>query len=383
MKKTTIIIFAVFCAISAFAQSPAVGVMITDVRVVPSGDRVEVAFTAAIDRRAVRSDYELVLTPVLYKGNTHRAALLPIVVQGRRARISAQRRQMSFGADTGYGAAILTGNGRRVNYTVAIPYEQWMEGSDLFVGGLNRGCCSEKRLGDMTLTENLTIVPPAPVAEAAPAPEPAVIRQPTTGERLASSLSFVAEAGGFDAYRRDPDRYIAENREGSLIVYFRQNMKTIDFSYRDNRRSLDQLLAAVDEIQRSSDSRIERVVIAGFASPEGGIAVNTRLAGDRAETARRYLTENSSLRGDQIEIFNGLVDWLGLKTMVEKSDMAYKRQILEIIDNVPVWDAQRNTGRLGQLMRLGGGEPYRYMFRNFFPELRNAAFIKIYYRNLN
>ena len=33
-------------------------------------------------------------------------------------------------------------------------------------------------------------------------------------------------------------------------------------------------------------------------------------------------------------------------------------------------------------MKLGSGRPYLYMLEHMFPELRNAAFIKVYYENV-
>jgi hypothetical protein len=38
-------------------------------------------------------------------------------------------------------------------------------------------------------------------------------------------------------------------------------------------------------------------------------------------------------------------------------------------------------GRLGELQRLANGVPYRYMYREFFPQLRVAAYIKVLYDN--
>jgi hypothetical protein len=61
--------------------------------------------------------------------------------------------------------------------------------------------------------------------------------------------------------------------------------------------------------------------------------------------------------------------------------MSYRDQVLNIIDHTPIWDARRKTGRLGELMRLAGGEPYRQMEREFFPQLRIASDIKVLYDN--
>ena len=216
-----------------------------------------------------------------------------------------------------------------------------------------------------------------------PQPEPIPEPRPTTAERLAESRSFLAPAAQFDdiSYQDDPERFIEAHREGSLTVTFRQGAKVVDPTYKDNAATLDNIVSTIREIEGSSDSRIARVVIAGFASPEGTAAVNDRLARERAEAIRNYLTGNSGVRAEQVDLYNGGVDWHGLRKMVAESDMPDRDRVLDIIDNTPVWDAQRNTGRHGELMRLSGGEPYRYMLRNFFPDLRNAAYIRAYYEN--
>ena len=227
-----------------------------------------------------------------------------------------------------------------------------------------------------------TVTEPEPVVVVEPEPQPEPKPQPTTAELLAETHGFLAPAAEFDgSYYDDPQRFIETHREGSLSVYFRQGVRVIDPSYKGNAAILDELLTAIRRIEASGDSRIARVVIAGFASPEGTTAVNQRLARQRAEAIRSYLTENSSVSENQIDLYNGSVDWHGLRKMVAASDMADREKVLDIIDNTPTWDARRNVGRHGELMRLSGGETYRYMLRNFFPELRNAAYIRAYYEN--
>ena len=81
------------------------------------------------------------------------------------------------------------------------------------------------------------------------------------------------------------------------------------------------------------------------------------------------------LGAEQIELYNGKVNWGGLRKLVAQSSMPYRDQVLNIIDNTPDYRRQ------AELMRLGGGAPYRYMLNNLFPELRNATYIKVYYEN--
>jgi hypothetical protein len=153
----------------------------------------------------------------------------------------------------------------------------------------------------------------------------------------------------------------------------------IDRNFGDNNRNLVELISAVRALVAAEDARIERVVIAGFASPEGSSALNDRLAHDRAMSVKEFLVSNSAIDPRTIRIINGGVDWTGLRELIEQSDIYSKWRMIDIIDNTPVWDSHRRVGRHGQLMRLEGGVPYRQISREFFPLLRQAAYIKVYY----
>ena len=67
-------------------------------------------------------------------------------------------------------------------------------------------------------------------------------------------------------------------------------------------------------------------------------------------------------------------NWDGLKKCVESSQMACRKQVLDIIDNVPdVINYVTDSSRKKALMDLKGGDPYRYMLREYFPSLRKAV----------
>ena len=72
---------------------------------------------------------------------------------------------------------------------------------------------------------------------------------------------------------------------------------------------------------------------------------------------------------------NGGEGWDELRYLVEGSEMSGKEEILQIIDKVPIL-----KGRELRLMKLDRGVPYRYMREHFFPKLRRAGYIKVYYR---
>jgi hypothetical protein len=172
---------------------------------------------------------------------------------------------------------------------------------------------------------------------------------------------------------------ISRAREGALSLQFRQGSKTIVRELGENNRALVDLISVVRAIESSADSRVTRVVITGFTSPEGLLVDNQKLAQARADAVRAFVLDNSTLGSSRVQAHNGAVDWEGLRKLVADSNMPGKFRVLQIIDETPIWDARRNVGRHGELMRLNGGETYKYMLQYFFPQMRQAAFIKVYY----
>jgi hypothetical protein len=241
-----------------------------------------------------------------------------------------------------------------------------MNGADLMAEKLVMWCCSQSQTVDL-LGCNLNL-PPTELPPPPPAPAP-----PTTGDMLAGQYPFIEPYSDYGGEFGD--------RDEAITVYFRQDKRTIDPSYMNNSVSLAEILSSIRRLQSSPDSRVRMVMIAGFASPEGTYDYNDKLAFDRSAVVKRYIMDRTGMADGNIALYNGAEDWGGLRELVEDSDMPMKYHILDIIDNVPLWDSALKTGREKELMELDGGVSYKYMYRNFFPLLRNSAYIKIYYDN--
>lgn len=342
-------------------------VMIKDMELEQNADSIKLRFVAEIGSKATRSDYALTVIPVLSNGSGSET-FAPFVVKGRRAKISEERRYLASGGSMTKPGSSYHRNGDTFEYTAAVPFEQWMENSVLSLEGISEGCCSTRRVYFGKVADGLMI--PAPVIIEDYIEAPAL----STGDKLAEIYPFFAP---------DTEEFDINDREGSLTIYFRQNIRVIQRDYMGNNERLIELVSAVRELENSGDSRITNVMLVGFASPEGTKEINTRLAQQRAEAFKAFLIDNTSISSDIIHIYNGEVDWVGLRELVEASGMKEKGAVLDIIDNTPIWDSSRQVGRQGELMRLNGGTTYRYMYNHFFPQLRNATYIKIYYGNIS
>jgi len=94
--------------------------------------------------------------------------------------------------------------------------------------------------------------------------------------------------------------------------------------------------------------------------------------------------KNAPIKSSDIILYNGSEDWRGLRALVAASNLYDKAEILRIIDSVPIVSSDgKQKERLQQLKELNGGVSYRYMEGNFYPLLRNGAYIRVYYDNKN
>ncbi len=390
MKKVLFSIIAVMACVAVYAQAGEVSV--TGMELERRDGRVAASFEVNVGKKATKSRYNLILKPTLVKGQDS-FELPNIVVQGRRARIADKRHTMAAGVSAYAETTVFARNGQSFTYMTEFPVQEWMAGSDLVFDAVSAGCCSAQKADSELIAENVlwsepyteyfTIIEEIPVDTGL-----------TTGDRLALRHSFIvpitelAHPDLFDSGmplnlpgQAESEGFIDQNRDGSLSIYFKQAGRVIDRYFANNNKSLVDIVSSVREIERSPDSKIVGIVIAGFASPEGTLEYNDRLAWDRAVALKEFIKGNTGVDPSIINIYNGAVDWGGLRNMVAASDMKDRDTVLYIIDNVPVWDSRRETGRRIRLMQLNGGETYRYMMTNFFPQLRQAAYIKVYYEN--
>jgi outer membrane protein OmpA-like peptidoglycan-associated protein len=329
--------------------------------------QVTIDFTLTIGKKAASRGNTLSIIPVLTNGDLAKE-LTPVVVRGRRAQILYERRFIASPHTAGISEpeVITAENGESLEYKAVIPFEEWMPGATLLLDGVDEGCCSAERTGLGLIADNLMVPESNFLVE-----EKTILpgRELTTGEKLAELFPFVRPAG---------DEHFS--REG-ITIFFHQDRHNIDQEYRRNRQSLVDILSVVEELQKSESSDIDGIVIAGFASPEGRAAYNDRLSERRAEIVRKFIMDNSTLSYDRINIHIGGEDWEGLRELVAASNMEDRRAVLDIIDNVPVIGRNGQHGREAELMLLRSGATYKYMYDNFFPELREAAYITIYYKD--
>lgn len=351
MKREILLSLGMLLCMDGFAQN----IKIEEQRIKEKNDKVFVSFTVVADK--IKSNERLTLTPVLYSGNTTKS-LQPIIITGRK-RALGDKRQLAPGG-------IRTAKNQHIPYTVTVPYESWMGDVSLRMERKIESCCTEQLLAPQEVVKEKTIrydvvLPPIENVQAKLSPI----------EQLDLETPFLAP---MKEYTTSKENFDLMRAEGALIVRFRQGRNVIDPTLEDNAQSLEKVSNVLKLITGDANASVGKIVLAGGSSPEGTKLLNDKLSQERVQTLRKYLNEKANIDFSQIESITIGEDWVELRKMVEQSDMQYKNEVLEIINNVPVMQ-----GREKQLMDLKWGRPYSYMLEHFFPKLRNAGYIRIFY----
>lgn len=351
MKREILLSLGMLLCMDGFAQN----IKIEEQRIKEKNDKVFVSFTVVADK--IKSNERLTLTPVLYSGNTTKS-LQPIIITGRK-RALGDKRQLAPGG-------IRTAKNQHIPYTVTVPYESWMGDVSLRMERKIESCCTEQLLAPQEVVKEKTIrydvvLPPIENVQAKLSPI----------EQLDLETPFLAP---MKEYTTSKENFDLMRAEGALIVRFRQGRNVIDPTLEDNAQSLEKVSNVLKLIAGDANASVGKIVLAGGSSPEGTKLLNDKLSQERVQTLRKYLNEKANIDFSQIESITIGEDWVELRKMVEQSDMQYKNEVLEIINNVPVMQ-----GREKQLMDLKWGRPYNYMLEHFFPKLRNAGYIRIFY----
>lgn len=357
MKKILILSLLLFLYMGTFAQgSPRV--QVTNIAFKKTDDIVRISFDVTVGK--LSGNYKLTLTPVVYAGKDS-LRMHPITIMSRKKRTLEKREGHLLSGD-------LTGlEGKKTTYRANLPFEPWMNTLSLRVDEELEGCCNEKSLPARVLVADKQIyyklIPQIGTVDA---------MVPSSDlQRFDSTASFLYPASD---YNRHYEIFEHQREKGALVINFGKGSARIDPSFQNNKATLAQVNQVLDLIEATPTAALKKIVIIGMTSPEGTLTANNALAEKRANALKYWVGERVAYNPNLFEIINGSEDWDGLRQQVEASRMPDRWQVLEIINKYSV-----TGGREKKLMDLRGGVPYRYMAEHFFPQLRNAGYVQIYY----
>ncbi|MCD8261724.1 MAG: DUF3868 domain-containing protein [Bacteroides sp.] len=225
-----------------------------------------------------------------------------------------------------------------VMYRQEVPYEPWMEDASLTLHQLLTSAKERKQL--------FTNV--------------GVARLPSD-EKVVEYIHLPASAA--------PEPPIAPVLaiHGEAYIGFEAGKAVVIPDFMNNRSELEKIEKDLRQILENKNHTLAGILLTGYASPEGPIAINERLSEARTKALKAYISERYGITPEQIGISHVVEDWNKLRVLVEKSDLAVRGKILSILDSGESEETQEQ--------RLRALQPAWSMLMNdFFPRLRRVDY---------
>ena len=308
----------------------------TPAKVKAGRDSIRIAFDVILDHVDLGTNAQLNLRPRLVsQDGTQVYEFAPISVAGRKRHIMWQR-----GERTTPQPPRARGERMVVPVSITAPAYEWTRTAKLNVEEQITGCAScELERHEFTVAERLSREPYRPtfsVAYITPEVEAVKVR----------SEKFVARFN-FRVNRTELLRNLGNN--------------AVEFARVDS---------VANAILGNKDVTVRTVNIDGYASPEGQEANNIRLADGRAKSFLKYLEQTYGLSTRLFQVQGHGEDWAGLRQWLTANNTQWNAQLFDIVDG----QARNNNARKDQLKKLDGGNAYRFLLENVFPELRRTEY---------
>lgn len=344
MKK---IFTAIVLVVAAFSVADA-QTTISNESLTQDGKTVTVSFDVDTDVRGLPSRRKEVLIPYIYNGkDTLWMDALEVYGKGRFKR-ERQVNHINGDKDWELGEN-QTMKGDVYNYVSQVPLKRWMKSANLGVRRQLVGCACEKDRDDENVAEGVEL-----------------FQEPQLPARRTPDFVLADAQKQWDFGREELD------------ITFKVSKAEIDSTVFDNEETFGMILAAVDKIHSNPNYRIDKIQVAGYASPEGPPDFNKWLGEHRAKALVNYIIEHRpqyNLTMDNFEIVNGEENWVGLRRVVAASDMEKKDEVLAIIDNEDIPNERKKL----HIEAIDYGWVWKEMLDEIYPHLRCARYLSIYY----
>lgn len=344
MKK---IFTAIVLVVAAFSVADA-QTTISNESLTQDGKTVTVSFDVDTDVRGLPSRRKEVLIPYIYNGkDTLWMDALEVYGKGRFKR-ERQVNHINGDKDWELGEN-QTMKGDVYNYVSQVPLKRWMKSANLGVRRQLVGCACEKDRDDENVAEGVEL-----------------FQEPQLPARRTPDFVLADAQKQWDFGREELD------------ITFKVSKAEIDSTVFDNEETFGMILAAVDKIHSNPNYRIDKIQVAGYASPEGPPDFNKWLGEHRAKALINYIIEHRpqyNLTMDNFEIVNGEENWVGLRRVVAASDMEKKDEVLAIIDNEDIPNERKKL----HIEAIDYGWVWKEMLDEIYPHLRCARYLSIYY----
>lgn len=313
---------------------------ISDVAVDRAGNTLVVRMTVHPDAFPKKANREVWLRPAIEAGG-HSLTLDSVLVAGR----TRYYQHLRGNAGAAPAEILRSGSKEAYEYSVTVPYGEWMEYSRLNVTGRVVGCAA------CTKADNITTLYGGPL-----------LTMDYREKTLTPLMVYVAPPEEKDGKIHDVSK--------EAYIDFPVSKTEIYPDYRRNPQELDDIRRTIDEIQSDEDITITSVDFTGYASPEGPYSLNEKLAKGRTESLMDYVYRLFDFPRSTLHYSWVAEDWEGLKKKVEGMDgLQNKEQLLELISDTTLEPDVKD-----QRMKKEFPDDYFILLSKVYPTLRHTSY---------
>lgn len=163
-------------------------------------------------------------------------------------------------------------------------------------------------------------------------------------------------------------RIIAQKQEADVKFLIQQaNLRNSEWKSED----VQNLLAAIKEVNAAVNKEITSIEVAGYASPDGEENLNTKLATERQKNTQEKLQRN--LKKIKVAVDSEITpeDWAYFKELVQASNLKDKQTILNILQSIADPEAREDSIKALAVT-------YKELANDILPELRRSRLILNY-----
>lgn len=316
------------------------------------GTNVTVTFDIDTDVKDLPSNRKEVIMPYIYNGKD--TIYMDVVEIYGKGRYKRERQVNAIEGDKDWELGDnQTLKGEVYHYRDQIPLKRWMNPANLGIRRQLVGCACEKEWGEENITEGVPL-----------------FEEPALPARRIPEYVLVDASRAWD-FGQD-----------ELEIIFKVSKIEIDSSVFNNEVIFGKILAAVDKIFSNPYYKIDKIEVAGYASPEGRPAFNKWLGENRAKALIDYIIEHRpqyNLTRDNFRIRNGEENWAGLRRVVAASDLEQKERVLQIIDDESIPGELKKN----KIKWIDRAKTWKLMLEDIYPHLRCARYLAVYYDSTN
>ncbi len=306
-------------------------------------------------KNAENVNYKLDPNPLIVRGDSvavNISGTFPPKYFGKKAMIEVTPTLTYEGGSTPYEMVAFQGEdaagnatvipfeaGKNVSYSDKVAYTPAMEKSELIINILGKQGNKEKAFEPFKLADGVITTPYL---------------------MMSDDMPIVAK----DEFQR------VTSHEAYAVINYLVNSSVVRSSeLRDD--DMKELKAMIDEYASNEDYMFKGSSIEAYASPEGEISINENLADERAESAKKAVSnimKRNKMEYDADAFFNLIPkgeDWAGFKEKMQASDIEDKELILRILEMYS--DVTKREEEIRNLAAT-----YTEIAKEILPELRRS-----------